>query len=97
VQRVEESVAAFEERAERGEGQVAGLARRRFEFRLHQQIKDCGTEYVRNQIVRTREFAARKTLRRPEPRQMGSLRRAGDVGRRIFRIALGGIGGFRDQ
>jgi hypothetical protein len=52
---------------------------------------------VRNQIVRTREFAARKTLRRPEPRQMGSLRRAGDVGRRIFRIALGGIGGFRDQ
>ena len=97
VQRIKRFLAALEERAERGEGEVFRAARRSFGARFRQEIENCVEGDVFGEIVRAGERAAGITPHRLEPRQMRGLRGARSVRRRIVRSALGFVGGLGDQ
>ena len=97
VQRIKRFLAALEEGAERGEGEVFRAAGWLRQARFHQQVENRRREDVLGEIVRADELAAGIALERLQPRQMRRLRRARGVRRHMARSTHGFVGGLGDD
>ncbi|MGA2493178.1 MAG: hypothetical protein ABSF67_09535 [Roseiarcus sp.] len=97
VQRIKVLLAALEEGAERGEGEIFRATRRSFGACFRQEIKNDAVGDLIGEIVWAGEGAAGIALERLQPRQMLGLRGARSVRRRIGWSPHGRVGGLGDQ